>query len=1212
MQKLRKWAAVLALFAGLSAFGAYTTHEIGQGEAVDLTATGNTANDIYICQGGNTFTLTGTAAADGSFAVKAAIRTPNDVDGATLTFDASGVTGCTSLRWTGHIWTTGAVTVKGVGKIVFGNTSLVSADMISTVLFGARDLTFDGTVVAPEGVVFTNGVTVASTPSCPFSIAKDTFLAVCNGARFGTAGEDLVVEDYTLLVICMDAKLGLAAQAIRVKAGNTCVCRPCDLQLHSEEFWKWGGVEKTLDIPFVLEDATSMLRMQATQGITLSGKISGPGYVQTYNNNCPQVVLSGDLTEWTGSARLYVAKAPYKVVGTYLPELRYLKNGGTDGSSSLQPPGVGSGPTSARIDLVTGLSDEKNRIGVAAQETLTVGKLSGSVCFEGDPTGLVVIEDLPADAKVRLTGGVRLQVLKADPSATVTLGGADDTTPGVWDVAGPASGEAVSFWLRQTVRGGTLACGGQLNLGALGTAYSQVTIKSGTVTASVGEGVPLTFAGGTLVEPHPAWQDKIALWCDATLPESIVDGTHLPNYNPGEHAAKVVVNGNPIVWEWRDCRPEQTRYSFRNKRFSKATDSGFTANVYPYYVPGGSPEVSMMNNSRHLNILDNNNNMASLQTVFAIVVFGGQGGGGGALLGTQDGELARAAFTAGSNASNLSSNNMTTNSFAAYLDGEAVDTAETRFKSGWQIVSIDLGETGLPIMGIGFANFGSNNTPGGRGYNSYAEVMLFTEMPTETERKAIEKMLSEKWNIAISHDGATATRKVFGNGERTLIASETLEGMYTGAVNLNGQRLTVTEGAYPMVAADMPTERRNLWIDPSVDGAIQMGGDADKPLEINAIYQRKNDGSLITEAPEKGNDYYLQSPIMSDGSTDRRAHLSEGSRGGSATKWIDLSNIYGDYAGNNLMISRLPLHDAPQGVASNGWISINYRTLFVVTDTTRGGGTPICHFAGAGSGDVIKRGATPSYTDSIWVWDPALSPVKNTVCKPIILNGTNWLDGVEKSYKDGFSGRPEVFTFEPSASGGTDDATTAVKAFGCYDTTSNEEAFGEIISFNRVLADAERESIEAYLMAKWLGKVKDGFADFREMTVTGAGELVVPSAKAMPKLAAGFTGTVSLAANALSFSFADQATLATDALDVGEHPLALPATVTVNLAFASRVLGDRRYVVMKGDLQDGTTFALGTVTGGGAHAAEGAFAYDAETKTVFYTVPKAGSVILLR
>lgn len=1216
---MRKCFWPVSLMAVLSAgmtFGTVTVttetssknvkYTVVTGEAGDVIAVadyGNTDKTIYRPGAGGTVKLTpGEAAAfkavvdarkiDGEVSV--AVDTDEPID---------------ELRWQGHVCTKGPLTVTGAKKVVFGGTDTGDSSAISFALFYPGEWPSTN----PE-VVFTNSVTLARNPSSAWSIAAGTMVGAMKDARLGVSGEEYVIgkgageHDHDLIIA---GDKVIAASALRIKPGVDVGLRYCGLSDSSTEFWSWGGNSREYQMPFVLDGATAELKFPASNTHTLSGSISGDGFISS-SGKAESLVLSGDLSSFTGYVKPTTSNPDATrgqticVDGDYIHDVRLITKARTT-SFSMRPEGYKAAvPTAGRVDSLSGNSDLSNKVWVVANNTLTVGSLSGKIQINGDATAKVVVESLAANALVRLVGGVALQVNQAGAGAQVVLGADVDTEPGAWRLFGPESGTAQKLAVSQVVAGGTLAVGGQLDLGSMKADFATLTLLPGKLVASVWNETKTLYQGGELERTMVPWQEKVALWCDADCPESFV-------YCKDCNSELSKLADNQIFW-WHDRRPEQVDYCLAMSRFK--TNETASVDKYPAMYPkvvaeslNGKPCVSLASSPQcRMGVLakatalnnQNKDQHVRIPSKFAIVVGRSNSTSDGtALLCTYDGRLD--ASKRGSDAYVF-----TNETLIVRKNGELINQTATKWGSDWAIYSFTTDDA--LVNGITTSQDPHDNQSGG-GFQ-YAEILVFAAEPTETERKQIEEYLSAKWGIVVPHADARNEVDIGGTGRFNLMEDTVLRGTFDGTVDLGGRKLTLTGGKLPYTDADIPTDKQQFWFDPTVDGAVHMGGDAAKPDEIKEILPRDADGRVVTEGGA-----YLQSAIGEDGSADRRPRLAEGSRGGVASKWIDFADGYADGVGNNLMFRNLPVAEPLALYTDSGWDSVYYKTIFVVTDTSRGGGTPFGHYAGMTSGDIQNRGVNAAYGDPIWKTGD--KPGTNG-CMPIITNGQTWLDGVAvDGTTHGFSGRPEVMSFMPANQGGTNGkSTTQVKGIACptdaSKTVLQKELLGEIIAYNRYLTDEERMGVETYLMGKWLGKLPEGYVDFRNMTVTGAGELVLPTAAGMPKLGADFTGSVSVTTNELAFSFAEDATQATDVLDVGEHTLALPATVTVNLTFASRVKGDQPYVIMKGALQSETKFVLGTVTGGGSHAAEGAFAYDAEAKTVTYTVPKAGAVLILR
>ena len=215
------------------------------------------------------------------------------------------------------------------------------------------------------------------------------------------------------------------------------------------------------------------------------------------------------------------------------------------------------------------------------------------------------------------------------------------------------------------------------------------------------------------------------------------------------------------------------------------------------------------------------------------------------------------------------------------------------------------------------------------------------------------------------------------------------------------------------------------------------------------------------------------------------------------------------------------------------------RTAFIVMDSCWGGGTPILDKIEANG--LVRRRTGDDFTKPIWAGGTAGS-LTGGVTR---LNGAA-CDGVTT----GFTGAPEVFSFTT-----TNDFPAAF--FGSYKNKNVEggtEVLGEILLYDRVVAGAERDRIECYLMNKWLGVATGGACDWRRATVTGAGTVAAARA-GLPALDAAFTGTLALADTALAFHV-DTAGMVTDALALpAGAALALPEAGALTVSFAGKPVG---------------------------------------------------------
>lgn len=1167
---MRRLAVCVAvMFAAVSGWAA-TAVSVPNGGSVEFESDKSDFDKVYFFGRNCTLKLKGTAAEEGELFQ---FTSPCIGTNGAFTIDASELQGYAGIRWRNHLWATGGVVrVVGTDRIVFGSNTKVTYKDTNATLSGAEFsfLQADGETPyeAPAGMIYTNQVTVAVHPKCPYEVSPDTWFWIgpMYGDPVGSAETPYVVENgYKVGIVC---PAGVCASKFVVNEGAEMSIRPCGLQWgvakNWMDPWKWGGMSASWKMPIELNGGT--LFAPCNSSLTVTGGITGWG----------DLVLQGSATSqfqgkhtFRGTVTVNCAQVVFGHTSPGDPANTVNFESATQGRLFLRPEGWDKGAnTLCQIGAIEAVSLVNNALRVQNNQMVTIGSISGQFHLESTGTNTaVVVESLAAGAKLMVDDGVDVTINALGAGAEVVLNNALGTAN--WTLKGPATGERrtlpVSF-AEEVPANAQATFGGKLEIPSL-LPLARVTIAAGgDVVAAFPEACALTVAGA--YRRPSTWQDKVALWLDATVAESVsfvkdlswADETKMTMQN----------NGNELVYMWKDRRPGQVATVAKNERFSSA--SGYTGGtaywkVYPEYVTSGGP-----NNKPYLSFTHGNSPRLALykdassktsgavKTAWAIVVFGCQDVSPGSVLSSTDAVLARDAAV-----DHPIFNNEPYTTTETYLDGASVDAGKTGLKSGaWQIVSFDAQDAMVDGLNADKVTGISNTAMSNSKNPNYAEVILFGEKPTEAERQEAERYLSEKWGIGIAHQGPVVPLHASGGGTISLSTGTKLAGVTTGTIELNGQRLELEEGRFVPHEAEISSESRVLWFDPSLTNAVQFSEEEGRTREIAHILPRGNAG-VDTNAT-----YYLQSAYAADYATNeasenRRPQLVEGARGGSADKWIDFANVADDAYPNNLMLRVLSggVGEPLAKYDDKSFRSQRYKTVFVVIDTSRGGGTPFSHFAGASSGDIIRRGT--SYKDPIW----------NSRCKDIIKNGTTWLDGVEvDGTARGFNGRPELMTFQPAAEGGAEGTVTAIKAFACCNlstSTLNQEILGEILAFNRVLPDGERADVEAYLMRKWLGKAATGYVDFRDATVTGAGTVAVASQEALPKFGSDFAGTVELADGALAFTLdatdAKAAPQVKNALKLGANALKLPETVTVNVAVEGKAVSGT-YTLIEADMGD--------------------------------------------
>ena len=708
----------------------------------------------------------------------------------------------------------------------------------------------------------------------------------------------------------------------------------------------------------------------------------------------------------------------------------------------------------------------------------------------------------------------------------------------------------------------------------------EVTILPGAeVEANLAAGTRVTNNGGTLKPIHRTWRDKVTLWTDATDTSTFTYARDSYVNDMGGTVGDTKYNyikENQIV-EWRDCRADHQvagALRFRMVAFDKNNPSITSSNygAFPYLETVDDKQAVRLYPTRgRAAVATGFGNNTTLTVKYALLVFNGKHGGGQALFSTTDAQMKRV--------ENASSQTATVDSPLIYANNvnfafrtNGVDVAEptqTPLTGGWQLIGFTC--DGVTVNNIG--QYMSYNDASGNGKQVYGEILLFNEIPPEADRMAAESYLAKKWNLPyggepVDDDSDSVDLTLLGSGTMELSRSVSVtNGLFSGTVDLNGYRMTLSTNALPFTEATVPAADRALWIDPSLSGAVVLGDDTEKPTEVAYIYSRDNAGIVTSNGAP-----YVVSPIAANGGTDRRVRVVGGARAnGTAATWLEFTDGYGnDNAGNHLLVAeKLPAQIPAAYTDSKVFANIAAKSAFFVLDTTKGGGTVVATAANGTTGSFRTRGSS-TQPKPIW---------PNTNADDV-KNAPTYLDGVQvNGATDTFSLKPEVLSFSLP-----EESEATMKVFGFSGTSAaekptNDEIMGEWLLYTKVQSEETRKAIEAYLMLKWLGKLRDGFSDFRGMTVTGAGTLAAEGAEYLPPLTTAFTGTVELTRASQSFTLPQRGgDAAVNAVNLPNHTVALPAMVTINLDATGASPGDYRLMTV-GSFAGETSYVTGTVTG---------------------------------
>ena len=250
-------------------------------------------------------------------------------------------------------------------------------------------------------------------------------------------------------------------------------------------------------------------------------------------------------------------------------------------------------------------------------------------------------------------------------------------------------------------------------------------------------------------------------------------------------------------------------------------------------------------------------------------------------------------------------------------------------------------------------------------------------------------------------------------------------------------------------------------------------------------------------------------------------------------KWLDFTkNASGETLGNTLRSHVLPELDVTQTSSS----VMTFRSLFMALDTSLGGGNPIGDEVGFGGAIKPRSGTGADCTQPIW-------SANNTVAMAHTWLDTNEVNGTTA----GYNGRAELLGFETAA-----DFTTHSGLFFAYynpnNGNKNYEHIGETLVYATTLTDAERLTVQEYLMAKWTGDLGFKYSDFSQATVTGAGDVYSASLRNLPQFGSGFTGTLAGGSNmTFTVDSAWDSSAAVDAIAVGRAVTVDAGKVTVTL-----------------------------------------------------------------
>jgi len=590
------------------------------------------------------------------------------------------------------------------------------------------------------------------------------------------------------------------------------------------------------------------------------------------------------------------------------------------------------------------------------------------------------------------------------------------------------------------------------------------------------------------------------------------------------------------------------------------------ANFYPHLMydgPNGKAYMSLYGNNTSCRF--HGYYWPGSSAKFAVMVFGSQYGGGSSILAVNGEKFGRDRSS--------HQNPIVTNAAYAsgyfWVNGEAVDPTKTGFNGGWQVISCKIPDL---VKGLGFSRAASGQTADA-GDQNYGEIVFFDQVPDDDDRQRVERYLANKWGLLESYQGPKVMSKISATGEGTIEIgmNAQLSGGFRGTFEVDSDiNVTVSQHEVPGEEA-VVAANRTAWFDAEYEGSLAMStASAARPLNVARWYDRSGvvgDGTFVDGTPYAHNF-----------SGDNRSPSLQEVNG---RKWLDFSHYYGldgkspsdnpDY--NVVSGNMLRFGVTPNAVAKDP-VPVTNKTIFVVQDSSKGGGTAFLGGINAPSDLGARYGKKEVQAKS--VAELAAMPILASHSTTTFAGGATYLNGkAVDGAKTGLTGGPEVLT---AMTDGTKEFPLG--CFGYYlatDGTTNTdvgEIIGEVIAYNTTLDDDRRADIEAYLMWKWLGRVREGYdpiGGLSQAEISGAGKYVIDTyAGNMPKLSEDFTGTVECKASSLAFTLANGEVV--NPLDAKGGKLMLPAAVTVSV---SGELTDGTYTLVRAaELPAGTTFTL--------------------------------------
>ena len=1081
----------------------------------------------------------------------------------TLTLDLTDWAGY-SFRLDGGIVSGGAGTlvVKGRDALVVGcgrfdfrtdfgtSSSVTKRNASRPVAF--EQVTFvdaAGTPYAsPAGITLAGAfldIGISTSATCPWTVAADAVASVDfpHGliARYVS---DSRLDLSTFDVWALNPAALAGVDTVRVSPGRTLKLQPRQVASYDNRHYGWDGVTSATfasDIELLGEGATLLLSQHYT--MTLTGDITGTGAVKMeleFQNGYGKrtdltgnvdyagplgMALSYNATNYTlrlsGTADLSRNQVTL-TAGTVLSLDCATPSMAIDSVATATAPGVRAGlplgyvELSKKIRTLTAeeVSQAVRFVGVSSfSNTVTVGSMPyGGTVYDNALVNVVPGAGLSDTVRIRNPSGCVLYRL---PDGTNAVSFANMELGDTGEYTLPSQAGLIYECPPDNFR---LEVGeGASTKLLMGNHKAQVCMDGGALTLGRSQDGKL-------------WKKHVMLWLDP----SQTDSWRYWTYNGSEGYED---SGTyKVLGPWGDWRGDSVNgvYMINDKHYLSNANT-----ICPFVVPdglNGMPYVSFSfasSRNRRMTFFPvgttNYTGTAGYTAIspkFAVLVFGSQNGGGLALFGNSSKYYMRGGGVTTRGAVASSTPIFANSAIPTWVNGERVDPSVRGLSGGWDVISVNTSSANVNGLGV-LEGIGTTSTMGGQ---AYAEILFFDEVLSDEDRADVECYLAQKWGLLENYNAQgmmTVRATMFGSGSVTLESDAELSGAFTGSVDLNGHALAFAAAELPPDASDITDiAGRVAWFDPDDASRLVLNSTSVARMFAQGVDMSNTAGAMCLDA------------------VSRTPKVVVESRGcGPVRRWLDYSasRFPASTSGRSLRVQHY-------GVTSQyGVDAVTGRTVFLVQDSSRGGGTPFMSTVGD-TGTLLSPRLTMY---AAMPPDPYL-PIWRDKSATTFAAGMTYLDGrAVNGAKQGFNGRPELLT----AVGGKDFPFGAVGYCQYMEGVPVDvrpdvgEIQGEIIVYDRVLSDADRGKVEAYLMNKWLGTVNSGYGVYTNITLTGSGSVTLASLAQRPRFAAGFTGSVTLPEDAFAFTIRDK--VVEGALDFGGGTASFPASCTLDVVFGS-------------------------------------------------------------